>query len=282
MAAGIWAVRLGLRPCLFEAGEALGGQLLRVHSPITDYPGIPTTDGPGLARRFAAHCEHAGVSVELACAVTGLRRDPLQLHTATTGSMPVDAVILATGVSRRVLGLASERRLRGRGVSYTVTRDRGTVEGEVAVIVGGGDAAFEGAALLAEVCGEVHLVHRGTVVARPDFRAEVERDPRIDVHAGRSVVEVLGDPDVRGVRLDDGREIPCAGLFVRIGVEPATGTLCGDLTVDERGYLVVDRDNRCAPGIYAVGDLCSPDVMSVSVAVGQAMIACKHIQRSWL
>ena len=282
MAAGIWSVRLGLTPHVLEAGDALGGQLLRVYSPITDYPGIPRTDGPGLVERFVDHLHSAEVDVSLGCRVSSIDIDPLQVRLDGGGVVDADAVILATGVRRRTLGLAEEVRMKGRGISYTVSRDKAMVAGGDAVVVGGGDAAFEGAVILADVCRQVHLVHRDAVCARGDFRESVRQRASVRVHPGRSVVAILGDQGVDGVRLDDGTVLPCEGVFVRIGVEPRSADLSVGLPTDERGYLQVDRHNRCVGAVYAVGDACSPDAMSVSAATGQAMIACKHIQRRWL
>jgi len=282
MAAGIWSARLGLRPVILEAGDALGGQLLRVYSPITDYPGIRRIDGPSLADRFEQHAREMGVDVVLGCRVTAIDGDPPRVSTRSHGIVDADAVVLATGVGRRTLGVTGETQLKGRGLSYTVSRDKQTVAGRDAVVVGGGDGAFEGVLILSDVCRRVHLVHRDNVCARHDFRRAVARRATVQVHTGRSVVAVLGDEQVTGVRLDDGTVLPCDGVFVRIGVEPRGTALCGELSLDEQGFVEVDRWNRCANTVYAVGDICSPQAMSVSVAVGQAMIACKHIQRRWV
>jgi len=269
-------------PRLLEAGDTLGGQLSRVYSPITDYPGIARIDGPGLAARFAEHLHGMGVDVQLGHRAMSVQVAPPRVFAGDDEIVEADAVILATGVRRRTLGLSEEPRLRGKGLSYTVSRDKHQVAGRVAVVIGGGDAAFEGATILAGSCRRVHLVHREPLSARLDFRETVHRQPSIRVHAGRTVEAILGDSWVEGVRLDDGTVLPCHGVFVRVGVEPRGAALCAELPLDERGYLQVDRWNRCAGSVYAVGDVCSPDTMSVSVAVGQAMIACKHIQLGWV
>ena len=278
MAAGIWCVRLGLRPRIVETRDRLGGQLRRVFSPIPDYPGIPDTDGPRLAERFAAHVEQLGIPVQVDCAVSRLEVEARRAHLSDGTTVEGQPIVLATGVARRRLDVPGERRLRGRGLSDSVSRELGSVGAREVAVIGGGDAAFEGALMLRAECEVIHLVHRGDLRARPDFRAEVAADPRIVVHAGAEVLEVEGDDAVTGLRLLGGERIPCARVFVRIGVEPRVIDDGGVLPRDDEGYLAVDRHNRCAEGIYAVGDVCSPDAMSVSVAVGHAMIACKHIQ----
>jgi thioredoxin reductase (NADPH) len=282
MAAGIWCHRLGLDARIFEGAAELGGQLRHVFSPVPDYPGIPVTDGPDLARRIADHVSGLGVPVELECSVERLDADPLRLLLADGRGVEADAVILAGGVARRRLGVPGEARHRGHGLSYSVSKELGSIHAREVAVVGGGDAAFEGALLLTHECERVHLIHRVSPRARPDFRAAVVADPRIVVHAGERVVGVEGESALTGVRLAGGGRVPAERVFVRIGVEPRIVDAAFPLARDEHGYLRVDRFNRCAPGVYAVGDVCSPDAMSVSVAVGHAMIACKHVQSGWL
>jgi thioredoxin reductase (NADPH) len=282
MAAGIWCHRLGLDARIYEGRGELGGQLCRVFSPVPDYPGIPGTDGPDLARRIADHVSGLGVPVELGCSVERLEVDPLRLRLDDGREVEADAVILAGGVARRRLEVPGEEIHRGLGLSYSVSKELGSVSAREVAVIGGGDAAFEGALLLTHECERIHLIHRDSTRARPDFRAAVAAEPRIVVHAGERVVGLEGEASLTGVRLAGGGRIPAERVFVRIGVEPRIVDASFPLARDERGYLRVDRFNRCAPGVYAVGDVCSPDAMSVSVAVGHAMIACKHVQSGWL
>lgn len=280
MAAGIWARSTGLRPRLIEAGPTLGGQLQTVLSPIVDYPGIQDVDGPALVTHFVAHFEALEIPVRFGCRVT--RLDPARpaVTLADGEELAADALILATGATRRRLGVPGEETLAG--VYNSVSRYRDRTAGGVAVIVGGGDSGFEGAVKLAQDCAAVHLVHRGHVRARPDFRRAAEQHPRVTIHGGRTVEALRGDGRVAAVCLDDGLELACDGIYVRVGVEPRTAFAAGVLPMDRAGYLRVDAASRCVPGIYAVGDVCSPGAMAVSVATGQAMIACKDLQRRWL
>ncbi|MBW2257448.1 MAG: FAD-dependent oxidoreductase [Deltaproteobacteria bacterium] len=280
MTAGIWARSTGLQPRLIEAGPELGGQLRTVLSPIVDYPGIQDVDGPALVRHLADHFEAVQVPVRYGCRVVSLDATAPSVTLADGEVLAADALILATGATRRRLGLEGEQRLEG--VYNSVSRFRDRTAGGVATIVGGGDSAFEGAVRLAQDCRAVHLVHRGSVVARPDFRRGAEEHPRVTVHGGRAVTALIGAQRLEAVRLDDGRELRCGGLYVRVGVQPRTTFAAGVLPMDDAGYLRVDDHCRCAPGVYAIGDVCSPGAMAVSVAAGQAMIACKHLQRRWL
>ena len=282
MAAGVWCARLGLEAVLFEARDRLGGQMLHVFSPVPDYPGIPETDGPGLARRFAQHVAGLPVDVRLGRRIERLEVETRRLVMTDGSAEAGDAVILATGVARRRLDVPGETALAGREISYSVSKELGGVAGQEVAVVGGGDAAFEGALLLARRCPRIHLLHRGPPRARADFRQRVTAESRIVVHGDRQVVEVAARGRGIAVRTDRGEVLDCDRLFVRIGVEPCLIDDDGRLPRDGRGYLMVDRANRCVEGIYAVGDVCSPDAMAVSVAVGHAMNACKHIQTGWL
>lgn len=281
MAAAIWAHRLGLEAELLEGGHALGGQLLSVLSPVTDYPGIQNVDGPALAARFVEHVRSIDVGITLGCTIVDIEPAEPALTTGAGDTLSADAIVVATGSRRRRLGLADEQRLAGRGVSYSVSKDRARAAGSPVVIVGGGDSAVEGATSLADVCPEVHLVFRDGLVARPDFVDAAKRKTNLHFYAGREVHSLAGDERLEAVRLDDGTELDCSMLFVRIGVEPTTAPFRNKLPCDERGFLQVDGHQRCAGKTYAVGDVCSPRTMAVAVAVGQAMIACKHIQSSW-
>ena len=282
MAAGIWARSTGLRARLIDADRVLGGQLRTVLSPIVDYPGIQDVDGPALVAHLEEHFRAVQVPVRFGCRVVALDAEARSVTLEGGECLGAEALILATGATRRRLGVPGEERWWGDGVYNSVSRYRDRTAGAVAVIVGGGDSAFEGAVKLARGCTRVHLVHRGSVCARPDFRRGAEQHPGVAIHAGRSVSAVLGEAHVEAVRLDDGHDLACAGVYVRVGVEPRTAFARGVLPMDAEGYLQIDAHCRCADGIYAVGDVCSPGAMAVSAAAGQAMIACKHIQRAWL
>jgi thioredoxin reductase (NADPH) len=252
-----------------------------VLSPITDYPGIRDVDGPALAARFVEHLGETGVATRLACRVRSLDAERGTLVTAAGARLRGDAIVLATGARRRHLRVPGERRYVGRGLSYSVSKDRAQVAGSETVIVGGGDSALEGAVRLAALCPRVHLVHRGALTARPDFVARAKREPRVCWHPGRHVTALGGDGRLELVVLDDGTRIHCRGLFVRIGVEPDTSFVRPSLPCDAQGFLQVDAEQRCRGVVYAVGDVCSPRAMAVAVATGQAFVACKAIQSHW-
>lgn len=281
IACAIWASRLGLRPLLLEASGVLGGQLLTVHSPITDYPGIPDVDGPALAARFVAHLRTTDTEVRHDCRVASIEPTRPRLTIGHGETLDGAAVIIATGARRKRLGLEREAELFGRGVSYSVSKDRDRAAGGDAVMVGGGDSATEGAATLAARCPRVHLVYRTGLSARPDFVAAARACTNVREHPGRRVAALHGASHLEAVELDDGTMLDCASLFIRIGVDPCTEFVDAVLPQDERGFLVVDADQRCCGRTYGVGDVCSPGALAVSVAGGQAMIACKHVQHSW-
>jgi thioredoxin reductase (NADPH) len=173
-----------------------------------------------------------------------------------------DAVIVATGASALWLGLPSEERLRGRGVSACATCDGFFFRDKEIAVVGGGDTAMEEATFLTRFASRVHLLHR-----RDDFRASkimAERargNQKINIHLNTAVDEVLGDTHVTGLRLrdtatDETREVPMDGLFVAIGYRPNTDAFRDWLEVDPMGYLVVrDETGSAIEGVFIAGDV---------------------------
>jgi thioredoxin reductase (NADPH) len=173
-----------------------------------------------------------------------------------------EAVIVATGASALWLGLDSETRLRGRGVSACATCDGFFFKDREIAVVGGGDTAFEEATFLTRFASKVHMLHR-----RDNFRASkimVDRaraNPKIEIHPNTAVEEVLGDAKVEGLVLrdtetDERREVPMEGLFIAIGYRPNTEPFRDWLEVDEMGYLVIHDETRSKiDGVFIAGDV---------------------------
>jgi len=171
-------------------------------------------------------------------------------------------VIVATGASALWLGLESETRLRGRGVSACATCDGFFFRDKEIAVVGGGDTALEEATFLTRFASKVHLLHR-----RDSFRASkimVDRavaNPKIDIHTNTAVEEVLGSTKIEGLRLrdtlsDDVRDVPMEGLFIAIGYRPNTEAFRDWLDIDEKGYLVVrDETHSRIEGVFIAGDV---------------------------
>ncbi|HET7167848.1 MAG TPA: thioredoxin-disulfide reductase [Candidatus Limnocylindrales bacterium] len=261
LTAAIYAARANLEPIVL-AGSAPGGQLM-LTSDVENYPGFPDgIQGPDLMAAMRAQAERFGSRmVDVDIDRVDLSERPFRVWARGT-EYRAQSVIVATGASALWLGLDSETRLRGRGVSACATCDGFFFRDREIAVVGGGDTAFEEATYLTRFATKVHLLHR-----RDTFRASkimVDRaleHPKIEVHPNIAVEEVLGEDKVHGLRLRDTasgemRELPVEGVFIAIGYEPNTAAFRDWLEVDEKGYLVVhDETGSKIDGVFIAGDV---------------------------
>ncbi|MEO7666620.1 MAG: FAD-dependent oxidoreductase, partial [Dehalococcoidia bacterium] len=227
LTAAIYAARANLEPIVL-AGSAAGGQLM-LTSDVENYPGFPEgIQGPELMAAFRAQAERFGTQItDVDVERVNFSERPFRLW-ARGVEYKAQAVIVATGASAMWLGLDSETRLRGRGVSACATCDGFFFKDREIAVVGGGDTAFEEANYLTRFATKVHMLHR-----RDEFRASrimVERaraNPKIEIHTNTAIEEVLGESKVDGLRLSDTgsgeeRKMPIEGLFIAIGHKPNT------------------------------------------------------------
>jgi thioredoxin reductase (NADPH) len=261
LTAAIYAARANLEPIVL-AGSAPGGQLM-ITSEVENYPGFPNgIEGPDLMAKFREQAERFGaqvVDVDIDRVDFSVR--PFRIWARGT-EYRADSVVVATGASALWLGLESETRLRGRGVSACATCDGFFFRDREIAVVGGGDTAFEEATFLTRFATKVHLLHR-----RDSFRASkimVDRarsNPKIELHPNTEVDHVIGDARVEGLRLRDTatgdvREVPMDGLFIAIGYRPNTEVFRDWLDVDEMGYLkVTDETGSKIDGVFIAGDV---------------------------
>lgn len=283
--AALWCHRLDLTFTWLEQSGAVGGQLARVFNPIPDYPGVNAENGAALRAQLEQQLAELGIAPTLSTPVTDVDAAERVVTTADGQVRAGRALILATGVAPRRLGVPGEVELNGRGVGDSPRRDRQAYAGMPVAIVGGGDAAFENALLLAEVCPRVTLVHRRAVFrARPSLVAAVRQDPRIEIVTDARVKSLVGTERVEGLRLDtpEGeRTVDVRGVFVRIGVAPVTALVQRQVRCDPDGYVQADPDQRTSvPWVYAAGDVCNPIYASLALAAGQGMVAVKAISRA--
>lgn len=283
LSAGIWARTLGLRYAIVEASPVSGGQLRRVYNRVVDYPGDTFVDGSELADRLARHAESLGVVVQTSHSATAV---DLETGIVKTGDTELDArfILLCTGVRPRVLGVPGESEFVGRGVSPSASRYAEQFSGERVLVVGGGDAAFEEALILAEVCEHVTLVHRsGCFRARSEFQSRVAASARIDTILFCELVAIEGEQTVERARLRRGGEewtTGVGGVFVCAGVVPNSELVAGQAALDDSGYVTVDARFRASHGrLYAAGDVRSGSSLTIAAAVGEASSAVKDIQR---
>ncbi len=261
LTAAIYAARANLEPIVL-AGSAPGGQLM-ITSDVENYPGFPDgIQGPELMAAFRAQAERFGTQiVDVDIDRVDFSTRPFRIWARGT-EYRGEAVIVATGASALWLGLESETRLRGRGVSACATCDGFFFRDKEIAVVGGGDTALEEATFLTRFASKVHLLHR-----RDAFRGSkimIDRavaNPKIAIRLNTAVDEVLGDAKVSGLRLRDTQtgetdEVDMEGLFIAIGYRPNTDAFRDWLDVDDKGYLVVhDETGSKVDGVFIAGDV---------------------------
>jgi thioredoxin reductase (NADPH) len=258
-------------------------------SDVENYPGFPEgIQGPDMMALFRAQAERFGTQiVDVDVERVDFSRRPFRIW-ARGVEYRADAVIVATGASALWLGLDSETRLRGRGVSACATCDGFFFRDKEIAVVGGGDTAFEEAIFLTRFATRVHMLHR-----RDTFRAsKIMQDrafahPKIEIHPNTEVSEVLGDAKVDGLRVTDTRTgdertLPVEGLFIAIGYRPNTELFRDWLEVDPKGYLVVrDETGSQVEGVFVAGDVHDHRYRQAVTAAGDGCKAAIDAER-WL
>jgi thioredoxin reductase (NADPH) len=286
--AALYTARANMRPLVIE-GIGWGGQLM-ITSDVENYPGYPEgVLGPEMMQEFRKQAERFGAEF-LTDDVTRVdfSERPFRIWVGDD-EYRAETVIVATGANARQLGLESERKLQGRGVSYCAVCDAAFFREKEVVVVGGGDSAMEEATFLAKFASKVTLVHR-----RDAFRASqimtdrAQATEKIEFVLDSVVEEVLGDGLVGGVvvrnlKTDERTEIPADGLFVAIGHDPTTELYKGQLDMDESGYLVTKgkTTETNVPGVFAAGDVQDHVYRQAVTAAGSGCMAALDAER-WL
>jgi thioredoxin reductase (NADPH) len=287
LTAAIYAARANLEPVVL-AGSAPGGQLM-LTSDVENYPGfVEPIQGPDLMAAMRGQAERVGARlIDVDIDRVDFSSRPFRIWARGT-EYRAQAVIVATGASALWLGLDSETRLRGRGVSACATCDGFFFRDREIAVVGGGDTAFEEATYLTRFATKVHLLHR-----RDTFRASrimIDRaraHPKIEIHPNTAVEEVLGDAKVEALRLEDTttgeqRTMPIDGLFIAIGYKPNTDAFREWLEVDAAGYLIVhDETGSKIDGVFIAGDVHDHRYRQAVTAAGDGCKAAIDAER-WL
>jgi len=285
--AALYTARANLEPLVIE-GFNWGGQLM-ITSDVENYPGYADgVLGPTMMQDFRRQAERFGATF-LTDDVTrvDLSERPFRVWVGDD-EYRAEAVVIATGASARQLGLESELKLQGRGVSYCATCDASFFRDKVVVVVGGGDSAMEEATFISRFASKVYLVHR-----REEFRASpimIDRaraDEKIEFVLNKTVEEVLGDSKVTGVRLRDTvtgevSELETDGFFVAIGHDPNTGLFLDQLDHEaETGYLTTKAPSTATniPGIFAAGDVQDHVYRQAVTAAGSGCAAALDAER---
>lgn len=286
--AAIYAARANLDPVVF-GGVSMGGQLM-ITSDVENFPGFPEpVSGPELMERMQKQVQRLGVSIipEYVSKVD-LSKHPFSVETTEGASASARALIVATGANAKWLGLESENRLRGHGVSACATCDGFFFKKKEVIVVGGGDTALEEANFLTNFASKVTLVHRRDALRGSKIMQDrAKKNPKISFVWNSAVDEILGGDHVEAVRLRNIKtsartELKCDGVFVAIGHAPTTTFLGGQLKLDENGYIVVDDRLRASvEGVFAAGDVMDSRYRQAITAAGNGCKAALEAER-WL
>lgn len=288
LTAAIYAARAELKPLLI-AGTVYGGQLM-LTTDVGNYPGfVEDIKGPELIDRMLKQAQRFGTEVVFADA-TGVdfSAPPPKVKTDSE-TYEAEAVIIATGASARWLGLPSETRLRGKGVSSCATCDGFFFRGKKVVVIGGGDVAMEDAIFLTKFATEVTVIHRrDTLRASKIMQKRVMENPKIKFIWDTEVTEVLGDKEVTGIKLknvrtEERKNLAVQGLFVAIGHDPNTKFLAGSgLELDAKGYVkIYDESRTSIEGVFVSGDVHDFTYRQAITAAGAGCKAAMDAER-WL
>ncbi|KAF0675351.1 thioredoxin-disulfide reductase [Profundibacterium mesophilum] len=287
--AAVYAARAMLEPVLVQ-GIQPGGQLT-ITTDVENWPGEASIMGPDLMVRMEAHAKEMGAeivsdhisSLDLSSRPFTARADSGAVYTA-------DAIILATGAQAKWLGLESEEKFKGFGVSACATCDGFFYRGQDVVVVGGGNTAVEEALFLTNFASKVTLVHRrGELRAEKILQNRLFAHPKVEVVWDHGIEEITGSqtpPGVEGVRLrhvETGAitELPCKGVFVAIGHAPASELVKDQLETQMGGYVVTKPDSTATsiPGVFAAGDLTDHIYRQAVTSAGMGCMAALEAER---
>jgi thioredoxin reductase (NADPH) len=284
LSAAFWCDELGLDTLVLEQAEEVGGQLHRVHNPISNYLGLKARNGAELLELFTKDVSDAGFDLWTQTEIESIDVRAKRVSLRSGERLQSIAIILATGIRPRSLGLPGEKELAGKGMIESATRDRDLVAGHDVCVVGGGDAAVENALLLAEVCPTVTLVHRGRKLrARREFVQRLQPNHAVTVFTESVLTRIIGDDHLEAVEIQrkDGLkpfQLAVRGLLIRIGVEPNTELVREQLQLDQKGYVAVNSEQETsAPMVFAIGDVSNPAAPTISGATGAGATAAKVI-----
>lgn len=285
--AAIYAARANLKPVLYQ-GIQPGGQLT-ITTEVENYPGYADgVQGPEMMVHFEKQAVRMGADIRYGIATkVDFSSQPYKVQIDEEKWMEADAVIIATGASAKWLGLESEQRLNGYGVSACAVCDGFFFKGKEVAIVGAGDTAAEEALYLSKLCPKVHMfIRRDTMRASKVMQERVLNSPNIKVYWNTDTDEVLGDKSVTGVRIKNNKtgetkEIAVNGFFVAIGHQPNSEIFKGWIDMDEAGYIktVAGSSRTNIEAVFAAGDVQDKIYRQAVTAAGSGCMAALDAER---
>jgi len=285
--AAIYAARAGLKPVLYQGMEP-GGQLM-ITTEVENYPGYPEgVQGPQMMEDFRKQAERMGADIRFGLATkVDFSGSKHKVIIDETKELVADAVIIATGASAKWLGIESEKRLNGHGVSACAVCDGFFYRKQEVALVGAGDTACEEALYLSKLCTTVHMIVRRDVMrASKVMQERVLKTPNIKVYWNSETDEILGDKVVTGVRIKNTQtgnttEVPITGFFVAIGHTPNSSVFKDYLQTDESGYIIVEKGSSKTniEGVFACGDVQDKIYRQAVTAAGSGCMAALDAER---
>ena len=273
LTAGIYAVRANKKVIVFEALTA-GGQIINT-SHIDNYPVAPHITGLEFGQTLEKQAKDLGVEIEYSEVTHIVKENNVFMVRTEDETYSSRVVIIASGTSPRKLGLKNEDVFVGKGISYCATCDGAFYKGKIVAVNGGGNSALHEALYLSNIAAKVYLIHR-----RNEFRAsdnlvdKVKAKDNIELVLESSIIELLGDDHLQGIKTDTGREIVLDGLFVSIGRTPNTKNLIDGLELVEGDYAKANEDcHTNIPGVFVAGDVRSKELRQLVTATSDGAIA---------
>lgn len=285
--AAIYAARAELKPVLYQ-GLQPGGQLT-LTTDVENYPGYPEgVQGPKMMEDFKKQAERFGTDIRFGLVTKVDFSGPTHKITIDDNKIiEAEAVIIATGASAKWLGLESEQRLNGFGVSACAVCDGFFFKGQDVAIVGGGDTAAEEASYLSKLCNKVYLlVRRDKMRASKIMQERIFNKANIEVLFNHVIIDILGEKKVEGVKIKNNKTgnekiLNVTGLFVAIGHKPNTDIFKGWLDMDEQGYLIVKPGSTetNVKGVFAAGDVTDKKYRQAVTAAAMGCMAALDAER---
>ncbi len=284
--AAIYTARANLDPLVIE-GMQPGGQLTTTND-IENFPGFPEgIDGPTLMAQMRAQAERFGAKYQFGEVLkTDFSERPFKLTLTGDEVVEAETVIIATGATARYLGIESEQKFIGRGVSACATCDGAFYRDVPVVLVGGGDTACEEALFLTRFASKVTMIHRRDQLRASKIMAErAMNHEKIEIAWDSVVDEVLGDDsgvtgvNIKNVKTGEITKIDCTGYFSAIGHKPNTDAFVGQLETDDVGYLIADGVKTKVEGVYTAGDVSDAIYRQAVTAAGTGCAAALEAER---
>ncbi|MES2003299.1 MAG: thioredoxin-disulfide reductase [Bacteroidota bacterium] len=285
--AAIYAARANMKPVLYQ-GIQPGGQLT-ITTEVENYPGYPDgIQGPEMMVHFEKQAARMGADIRYGLATkVDFSQQPYKVWIDEEKLIEADAVIISTGASAKWLGLPSEERLNGFGVSACAVCDGFFFRGKEVAIVGAGDTAAEEAMYLSKLCTTVHMfIRKEKMRASKVMQDRVLKTPNIKVYWNTDTDEILGEKKVEAVRIKNNQtqqtqEIPINGFFVAIGHQPNSDIFKGFLNMDETGYILTEpgTSKTNIEGIFAAGDVQDKNYRQAVTAAGSGCMAALDAER---